>query len=87
MECSPCINATIRDIQEVSEADLIKVVNLENEMGVGKVSGKPKYMFRPHRMQGAKGFAQVKDWADHGGGSYSPEQEDMFACDSGFCGL
>lgn len=85
-ECSPCINATIKDIQQVDEADLIKVVNLEVEMGVGERSGKPKFMFRPHRMQGAKGFKEVKDWADHGGGKYSPDQEDMFGCDSGFCG-
>jgi len=87
MECPPCINATISDIQATHKSDLIKVINLETEMGVGKVSGKPKYMFRPHRMQGAKGFAQVKEWADHGGGKYSPNQEDMFNCDSGFCGI
>jgi hypothetical protein len=86
MECSPCINATIKDIQQIPQADIIKVVNLEVEMGVGERSGKPKYMFRPHRMAGAKGFEQVKDWADHGGGKYSPEQDDMFGCDSGFCG-
>lgn len=86
MECSPCINATIKDIQQTSAADVIKVINLEEEMGVGEVSGKPKYMFRPHRMQGAKGFKQVKDWADHGGGKYSPDQEDLFGCQSGFCG-
>ena len=86
MECSPCINATIKDIQNVPGADLIKVVNLEEEMGVGVRSGKAKFMFRPHRMQGARGFKQVKDWADHGGGKYSPDQEDLFGCDSGFCG-
>lgn len=87
MECSPCINATIKDIQTLPEADKIKVINLEVEMGVGKVSGKPKYMFRPHRMQGAKGFAQVKDWADHGGGKYSPDQDDLFECCTVFCGI
>jgi len=87
MECSPCINATIRDIQETSASDIIKVINLETEMGVGERSGKPKFMFRPHRMQGAKGFKQVKDWADHGGGKYSPEQEDLFGCATGFCGI
>lgn len=86
MECSPCINATIRDIQQTSQEDLIKVVNLETEMGVGERSGKPKFMFRSHRMGGAKGFKQVKAWADHGGGKYSPDQNDMFGCDSGFCG-
>jgi hypothetical protein len=86
-ECSPCINATIRDIQQVDPKDLIKVINLEVEMGVGVRSGKPKFMFRPHRMAGAKGFAQVKDWADHGGGSYSPDQEDLFGCSTSYCGI
>lgn len=86
MECSPCINANIKDIQGVSDDDLIKVVNLEIEMGVGVRSGKPKYMFRPTKTQGAQGFKQVKEWADQGGGSYSPDQDDLFGCDSGFCG-
>lgn len=86
MECSPCINATIRDIQQTHEHDIIKVVNLENEMGIGKRSGKHKFMFRPKRVGGAKGFAQVKQWADQGGGNYNPDQEDLFGCDSGFCG-
>lgn len=85
-ECSPCINATIGDIQTLSESDILKVEGLEREMGVGKVSSKPKYMFRPHRMQGAKGIRQVKEWADHGGGKYNPLQDDLFGCDSGFCG-
>jgi 3'-phosphoadenosine 5'-phosphosulfate sulfotransferase (PAPS reductase)/FAD synthetase len=84
-ECSPCINATIRDIQETSKQDLIKVVQLEDELGVGERSGKEKFMFRPHRMAGARGFKQVKEWADQGGGKYSPDQEDLFGCDSGFC--
>lgn len=87
MECSPCINANIKDIQQIPNDDLIKVIQLENEMGVGVRSGKPKYMFRPSKTQGAQGFKQVKEWADQGGGSYSPDQEDMFGCDSGFCGI
>lgn len=86
-ECSPCINATIADIQQTPEEDIIKVVNLEDEMGVGEVSGKSKFMFRPHRMAGAKGFRQVKAWADQGGGKYSPEQEDLFACADAYCGI
>lgn len=86
-ECSPCINATINDIKHLEESDIIKVENLEIEMGTGKKSGKPKYMFRPHRVHGACGIRQVKDWANHGGGKYSPYQDDMFGCDSGFCGL
>jgi len=87
MECSPCVNATIRDLQIMDEHDLIKVKTLEDEMGVGERSGKPKYMFRPHRMGGACGILQVKDRADRGGGSYSPDQEDLFGCNSGFCGM
>ena len=86
MECSPCVNATIKDLQQLSEADLIKVELLEDDLGVGERSGKPKYMFRPHRMGGAAGIRQVKERADHGGGDYSPDQEDMFGCESGFCG-
>lgn len=85
-ECSPCINATISDIQNLDERDIIKVVNLENELGVGERSGNPKYMFRSKRMGGANGMREVKERADHGGGSYSPLQDDMFGCDSGFCG-
>lgn len=87
MECSPCVNANIRDLQQMDDADLIKVKNLEIEMGVGIRSGKPKYMFRPHRMAGCKGIDQVKAWANQGGGKYSPDQDDLFGCDSGFCGM
>ena len=86
MECSPCVNATIKDLQQMDEADVIKVIDLEIEMGVGIRSGKPKYMFRPHRMGGASGMASVKKRADQGGGKFSELQEDMFGCDSGFCG-
>lgn len=85
-ECSPCINSTINDLQQIDKKDLIKVFNLETEMGVGERSGKPKYMFREKRMAGAKGIMQVKAWADSGGGKYSPDQDDLFGCDSGFCG-
>lgn len=85
-ECSPCVNATIKDIQQLSRADLIKVANLETEMGVGERSGKQKFMFRPHRMGGAMGIMEVKERSDRGGGAYSSLVEDMFGCDSGFCG-
>lgn len=85
-ECSPCINATLSDIQNLDNRDIIKVATLEAELGYGERSGKAKYMFRPHRMGGACGMREVKARADQGGGSYSPLQEDMFGCDSGFCG-
>lgn len=84
LECSPCVNANKKDLQMLSEQDVIKVVQLEDEMGVGVVSGKPKYMFRPQKAGGACGFAEVKKWADRGG-NYHPDQEDLFGCDSGFC--
>ena len=87
MECTPCVNATRKDLQNLDDIDVIKVVNLENELGVGERSGKPKYMFRSHRMGGAKGMLQVKKRADQGGGKFSELQEDMFGCDSGFCGI
>ena len=85
MECSPCINATIGDLQQTNEKDIQKVYELEVEMGVGKRSGKSKFMFRPHRMGGARGIKEVKARADQGGGAYSPLQDDLFGCDSGFC--
>ena len=85
-ECSPCINATIKDLQDLPEVDVIKVRDLEKEMGVGERSGKHKYMFRAHRMGGACGIEAVKKRADQGGGKFSELQEDMFGCDSGFCG-
>jgi hypothetical protein len=85
-ECSPCVNANIKDIQNLDDRDLIKVKQLESDLGIGVRSGKPKYMFRSIKCSGAQGIEQVKAWADQGGGKYSPDQEDMFGCDSGFCG-
>lgn len=85
-ECTPCVNATLEDLQRLEEPDLIKVELLEDDLGVGEKSGKPKYMFRAKRMGGACGIRQVKKRADQGGGKFSDLQEDMFGCDSGFCG-
>ena len=85
-ECSPCVNATINDLQKLPPQDVQKVHELEVVLGVGERSGKQKFMFRPHRMGGARGIHEVKKRADQGGGSYSPLQDDLFGCDSGFCG-
>ena len=41
---------------------------LEDEMGVGVRSGKPKHFFRSAKHGGAAGIRQVKARADHGGG-------------------
>ena len=85
-ECEPCVNINLQEIRDMDRGDVVKVIDLEKELGVGERSGKPKYMFRPHRMGGAEGFEQVKERADRGGGKYSPLQDDLFGCDSGFCG-
>lgn len=85
-ECFPCVNATIKDLQELGESDVQKVHELEVFLGRSKRTGKAKYMFRSKRMGGAKGIHQVKERADRGGGSYSPLQGDLYGCDSGFCG-
>jgi len=86
MECSPCINANIKDLQDMNDEDVVKVIDLEKKMGIGERSGKPKYMFRSNRMGGACGMAAVKKRADQGGGKFSELQEDLFGCNSGFCG-
>lgn len=85
-ECSPCVNSTICDLQQLDPSDIHKVHELEVSLGTSERTGKPKYMFRPHRMGGAKGIFEVKQRADQGGGDYSPLQSDLFTCDSGFCG-
>lgn len=85
-ECWPCVNANIKDIQLLREPDIKRIEVLESDLGIGKRSGKPKYMFRSAKCGGAQGIREVKAWADHGGGHYSPDQEDLFGCDSGFCG-
>jgi hypothetical protein len=84
-ECR-CVNMNRKDIQSLTELDLIDIETLEDDLGVGERSGKAKYFFRASKHGGAEGIRQVKDRADHGGGQYSPDQEDMFGCDSGFCG-
>lgn len=86
LECSPCVNANRRDLQMLPNDDVQKVHELEVVMGVGERSGKHKYMFRQAKHGGACGIKEVKDRADHGGGQYSPLQDDMFGCDSGMCG-
>jgi 3'-phosphoadenosine 5'-phosphosulfate sulfotransferase (PAPS reductase)/FAD synthetase len=85
MECYPCVNANRKDIQMLDE-DRIRLIEVfEEELGVGKNSGKPKTMFRPYRHGGAVGIRAVKQWADDG--RYVPGMEDMFGsgCDGGFC--
>ncbi len=85
-ECFPCIYAGKNTLREMGQVEVEKVLLLEKELGVGKRSGKPKYMFREASHGGAKGIVEVVKWASHT--RYIEGQEDMFSggCDSGFCG-
>ena len=41
---------------------------IEEAEFLAQLSGKPKYMFRPTKTQGAQGFKQVKEWAARNAG-------------------
>lgn len=86
-ECWPCVNANKADIQMVEPERVRFISDFEKSMGVGIRSGNPKYMFRKSKHGGAEGFKQVYERACSGAKHYSPDQEDLFGCDSGFCGL
>lgn len=76
-ECSPCVNANRADFRALEEADILKVENMEAEMG--------RLMFREKRFGGAKGIRQVVRWGWSEHGKYkAPEKES--GCDSGMCG-
>lgn len=85
-ECFPCVNSGKMDLRTLDQQDVDKVRILEEEMGIGKRSGKAKYMFRSDKCGGAKGIVEVIKWASHS--KYIEGQDDMFGggCDSGFCG-
>ena len=85
MECYPCINSNRADFRALDEDRIALIDVFETEMGVGVRSGKPKFMFRPYRHQGAKGIRNVVQWANDG--KYIEGQEDFFGsgCDGGFC--
>ena len=84
-ECYPCINSGKTMLRFVDEDRINLIEVFEKEMGVGKRSGKPKYMFRPSLYSGAQGIREVIRWA--GRDKYIAGQEDMFGdgCDGGFC--
>jgi hypothetical protein len=64
-ECR-CINSNRQDMRHFTDADWKAVSDLEKEVG--------NNMFRPHRHMGAKGAAQVRDWANSERGQYqAPE--------------
>lgn len=85
-ECWPCVNANKRDIQMLEPERVRFIADFEKEMGVGKRSGKPKYLFRSSKHEGAQGMQQVYERACSGAKDWHPDQDDLFGCDSGFCG-
>jgi len=85
-ECWPCINANIKDLQLLGEKDVDRIEALELEIDGLKKNDGERFMFRSKKMRGAKGIRQVVARARRGGGWYSPDQEDLFGCESGFCG-
>jgi len=75
MECSPCINSNKKDLQALTEDDVVKAEVLEKKMHtlLGLTSnGKPRTLFRPHRHMGAVGVREVVKWAHSGRGKYRP---------------
>lgn len=85
MECYPCVNSNRGDLRALDEDRIQIIETFEDELGVGKVSNKPKTFFRPYRHQGAVGIRNVMQWANDG--KYIEGQEDLFGsgCDGGFC--
>lgn len=77
-ECAPCVNANRHDFMLLTEQEIQRVEDLEEEVG--------KNMFRPARHQGAQGIREVVKWAKNSIGK--PDQDDLFSgCSSGYCGI
>ncbi|OGT22135.1 MAG: hypothetical protein A2V90_05700 [Gammaproteobacteria bacterium RBG_16_57_12] len=54
-ECHPCINSTVMDLRHLSERDIAKTEELEEELGA--------YMFPPECCGEARGIRAVVKWA------------------------
>ena len=80
MECSPCIFANRKDLRCVSQQRVDQIRALEAELGDGRT------MFKPKAKGGAIGIDEVMRWAWSDHGKYSPLDNDVEDCDSGFCG-
>lgn len=64
-ECR-CINSNRNDMRRFTDADWQAVAQVEDEVG--------KTFFRPKRHMGAKGAAQVREWANSQYGKYRPPE-------------
>jgi 3'-phosphoadenosine 5'-phosphosulfate sulfotransferase (PAPS reductase)/FAD synthetase len=82
-ECAPCVNANRADLLLLSEAEIQRVEDLENEVG--------KTMFRPMRYKskkypnGCRGIREVIQWAHKA--PLDVDSEPLSPCASGYCGL
>ena len=79
-----CINSGREDIKRWDEADIARIEERENSMGVNS-KGNPYTMFRPNKFMGATGIREVVKWAHSARGKYEPPEEDRPGCDVQFC--
>lgn len=102
MECSPCINASRKDLVAMKDdaERIAEIAALEDELGIhgeltpnGKVRGA---MFRPALKMGATGIHEVMQWATAGHGKFRKKSDDEIdlwgeggssGCVAGWCGL
>jgi len=83
MECYPCVHANIDDLRMLDE-DRINLIDVtEKEMGINS-KGNPRVMFRPKRHKGSVGIRAVVEWAEV---LRARDQEELFPCSSGWCGM
>lgn len=85
MECFPCVNANRGDLRLLAnDQDRVTLIEAEEaSLGIS-AHGKPKFMFRPNKFQGACGIREICRWAKASHGKYDPQETG--SCDSGFCG-
>lgn len=57
LECCPCINSTMEELRNLSEADMDKTAELEEELEAT--------LFRPEDCGNSEGICQVVEWAKH----------------------
>ncbi len=54
-ECSPCVNSNVNELRQLSEADIEKTAELEEDVEM--------HLFSPEHCGGAEGIRQVIHWA------------------------
>jgi hypothetical protein len=81
-ECFPCVNSSRADIRRLAE-DPERVAEIE-QLEADLSEGKPKQR-RLFRRQ--SGIRETVAWAQSAPGEYVEDQQFLFGCDAGFCGL